>query len=116
MRAAADHLDVAVSSISRQIAQLEAEVGVALFEHGRRSVMLTDAGRLLIEYFGEQRTQRETFERRLADLKGLRAGRVRLAVGEGFVGEALSGVLSRFVAKHAGLNLDVQVTPSSSEV
>jgi DNA-binding transcriptional LysR family regulator len=41
MRAVADQLDVAVSSISRQISQLEAEVGVALIEHGRRTVMLT---------------------------------------------------------------------------
>lgn len=116
MRAAADHLDVAVSSISRQISQLETEVGVSLIEHGRRSVMLTEAGKLLIEYYTEQRDHRETFERRLADLKGLRAGRVRLAIGEGFIGGPLSGVLSRFVAKHTGLNLDVRVTASSSEV
>ena len=65
MRAAADQLDVAVSSISRQISQLEAEVGVALIEHGRRTVMLTEAGKLLIEYYAEQRTHRESFERRL---------------------------------------------------
>jgi DNA-binding transcriptional LysR family regulator len=116
MRAAADQLDVAVSSISRQISQLEAEVGVALIEHGRRTVMLTEAGRLLIEYYGEQRTHRENFERRLADLKGLKSGRVRLAIGEGFIGDPHSGVLSRFVAKHSGLNLDVRVTASSSEV
>ena len=116
MRAAADQLDVAVSSISRQISQLEAEVGVALIEHGRRSVMLTEAGKLLIEYYAEQRTHRETFERRLADLKGLKAGRVRLAIGEGFIGDPLSGLLSRFVARHSGLNLDVRVTASSSEV
>lgn len=116
MRAAADHLDVAVSSISRQISQLEAEVGVALIEHGRRTVMLTEAGKLLIEYYAEQRNHRETFERRLADLKGLRAGRVRLAIGEGFIGDPLSGLLARFVANHSGLNLDVRVTQSSSEV
>lgn len=116
MRAAADHLDVAVSSISRQISQLEAEVGVSLIEHGRRSVMLTEAGRLLIEYYTEQRAHRENFERRLSDLKGLRAGRVRLAIGEGFIGAPLSGVLSRFVARHGGLSLDVRVTASSSEV
>jgi DNA-binding transcriptional LysR family regulator len=116
MRAAADHLDVAVSSISRQISQLEAEVGVTLIEHGRRTVILTEAGRLLIEYYTEQREHRETFERRLADLKGLRAGRVRVAIGEGFIGDLLCGVLSRFVARHSGLSLDIRVTASSSEV
>src|SRR6202044_4071636 len=82
MRAAADQLGVAVSSVSRQISQLEAEVGMVLIEHGRRNVKLTEAGRLLIEYYAEQLTQRELFEGRLADLKGLRTGRIELAIGE----------------------------------
>src|SRR5882724_12218142 len=50
MRAAADLLAVAASSISRQIAQLEGEVGTALIERGARRLRLTEAGRLLIEY------------------------------------------------------------------
>ncbi len=92
MRAAADQLGVAVSSISRQISQLEAELGVALIEHGRRSLLLTEAGKLLIDYYSEQLTHRESFEARLADLKGLRTGRLSLAIGEGFIGTQLAGV------------------------
>ena len=53
---------------------------------------------------------------RLADLKGLRAGHVKLAIGEGFVGEALSGVLDRFSARHEGVQIEVQVADSSNEV
>ena len=44
MRAASEKLDVAVSSISRQIAQLEADIGLPLIERGRRSIKLTEAG------------------------------------------------------------------------
>ncbi len=116
MRAAADQLGVAVSSISRQISQLEAELGVGLIEHGRRSLLLTEAGKLLIDYYGEQLTHRASFESRLADLKGLRTGRLSLAIGEGFVGAQLAGLVSRFVSKHHGILLDVRVTASSSEV
>ncbi|NKF22618.1 LysR family transcriptional regulator [Solimonas marina] len=116
MRAAADKLGVAVSSISRQIAQLEAEIGMPLIEHGRRSVQLTEAGELTIRYYGEQLTHREDFESRLGDLRSLRAGHVTLAVGEGFMGEALSSVLSRFIAKHAGVSLSVQSVGSSNDV
>jgi DNA-binding transcriptional LysR family regulator len=116
MRAAADRLGVAVSSISRQISQLEAELGVALIEHGRRSLLLTEAGKLLIDYYSEQLTHRESFEARLADLKGLRTGRLSLAIGEGFIGAQLAGLVSRFVAKHRGILLDVRVMASSSEV
>jgi DNA-binding transcriptional LysR family regulator len=116
MRAAADKLGIAVSSISRQIAQLEAEAGVALIEHGRRAVRLTEAGALMIDYYNEQVAQREAFETRLADLKGMRAGHVRLAIGEGFLCEPLSNVLASFAARHDGLQVDVQVAASSNEV
>jgi len=116
MRAAADQLGVAVSSVSRQISQLEAEVGMVLIEHGRRNVKLTEAGRLLIEYYAEQLTQRELFEGRLADLKGLRTGRIELAIGEGFLGAPLSRLISRFVGKYQGLLVNVRVTASSNEV
>jgi DNA-binding transcriptional LysR family regulator len=116
MRAAADQLGVAVSSVSRQISQLESDVGVALIEHGRRNIKLTEAGALLIEYYNEQQTHREAFEARLADLKGLRAGRINLAIGEGFICTRLSGLLARFMARHRGLVVDVRITASSADV
>ncbi len=116
MRAAADLLAVAASSISRQIAQLEGEVGTALIERGARRLRLTEAGRLLIEYHEAQLTQREIFEARLSDLKGLRTGRISLAVGEGFVGTPLSTLINGFVCKNPGLQLDVHILASSREV
>jgi DNA-binding transcriptional LysR family regulator len=116
MRAAADSLGIAVSSISRQIAQLEAELGVPLIEHGRRSIKLTEAGKLMLEYYNEQVAQREVFEQRLSDLKGLRSGRINLAIGEGFISQALSSVLSRFLNAHSGILMEVRVVDSSNEV
>ena len=89
---------------------------MVLIEHGRRNVKLTEAGRLLIEYYAEQLTQRELFEGRLADLKGLRTGRIQLAIGEGFLGAPLSRLISRFTGKYQGLLVDVRVTASSNEV
>jgi DNA-binding transcriptional LysR family regulator len=116
MRAAADNLGVAVSSISRQISQLENEVGVALIEHGRRNIKLTEAGRLLVEHYSEQLRLQEATDARLSDLKGLRTGRVRIAIGEGFIGQPLSTLFTRFNAKHPGLLIDVHMSASSNEV
>jgi DNA-binding transcriptional LysR family regulator len=116
MRAAADKLGIAVSSISRQISQLEADLGVALIEHGRRTIKLTEAGMLLLDYHGEQVAQREVLDSRLADLKGLRSGRIDLVIGEGFISQALSGVLGRFMSTHPGILMDVRVVASSNEV
>lgn len=116
MRAAADKLGVAVSSISRQIAQLEAELDVPLIEHGRRQVMLTEAGELTLRHYSEQLQQQEEFESQLADLKSLKSGRIKLAIGEGFVGEALSRIITRFTTRHAGVSLTVHMADSSNEV
>jgi DNA-binding transcriptional LysR family regulator len=116
MRTAAQFLGVAASSISRQITQLESEIGAAIIEHGSHRVRLTEVGQLLVDYYEAQLSQRDTFAARLSDLKGLRSGRISLAVGEGFVGADLSAVLARFASRHPGLQMDVRVLAASSEV
>jgi DNA-binding transcriptional LysR family regulator len=116
MRAAAQLLGISASSISRQVTQLESEIGAAIIEHGSHRVRLTEVGQLLVEYYAGQLSQRETFESRLADLKGLRSGRIGLALGEGFVGADLSAALARLVNRHPGLQVDVRVLAASSEV
>jgi DNA-binding transcriptional LysR family regulator len=116
MRAAADSLGVAVSSVSRQISQLEADVGIALIEHGRRNIKLTEAGLLLTAHYSEQQQFNEALEAKLSDLKGLRTGRILLAIGEGFIGQPLSTLLTRFNAKHPGLFINVHMSASSNEV
>jgi DNA-binding transcriptional LysR family regulator len=116
MRAAADTLGVAVSSVSRQISQLETEVGIALIEHGRRNIKLTEAGVLLVEHYAEQLRLNEAFDARLSDVKGLRTGRIELAIGEGFIGQPLSALLIRFNARYPGLLINVHMSASSNEV
>ncbi len=116
MRAAADNLGVAVSSVSRQISQLEAEIGVGLIEHGRRTIKLTETGMLLVEHYTEQLRLNESFDAKLSDIKGLRTGRILLAIGEGFIGEPLSNLLIRFNARYPGLFVNVHMSASSNEV
>jgi DNA-binding transcriptional LysR family regulator len=116
MRAAADSLGVAVSSVSRQISQLEEELGLALIEHGRRNIKLTQTGELLIAHYSDQLRLNEAFEAKLSDIKGLRTGRIELAIGEGFVGHPLSNMLVRFNTKHPGLFINVHMSASSNEV
>ena len=108
MHAAGEKLDVAVSSISRQFAQLESQLGLPLIERGRRAIKLTHAGEMAVRYYRESITQRETLVSSIQALRGLHAGQVELSVGEGFV-NVLSGLLQSFATHHPGLRISVKV-------
>jgi DNA-binding transcriptional LysR family regulator len=114
MRAASDKLNVAVSSVSRQIANLESELGLLLIERGRRSIKLTEAGELALRYYRESVAHREVLDSSFQALRGLRAGNIQLAIGEGFVA-ALSLLLQQFLNKNAGVSLSV-TTASTLDV
>jgi len=103
MRAAGDKMGVAVSSVSRQIAQLEDEFGLLLIERGRRTIKLTQAGELAVNYYRRSQAERELFDSQIQDLRGLKAGRIELAMGEGFINGVFSGMLNDFLSKNAGI-------------
>lgn len=115
MRLASDKIGVAVSSISRQIAQLEREMGVALIERGRRSIRMTEAGRLAYEYYQGCVANEEAFMNRLHEHRQMKAGKVSIAVGEGFLGGFFSKVLEEFQGQHPGIAASVSVQ-STTEI
>src|SRR5436190_10818822 len=76
---AAARVRVAQPSLSQQIRKLEAEVGQPLFDRLPRSVVLTEAGRCLIEYARQILASIGDARRCVDELKGKIAGHV--AVG-----------------------------------
>lgn len=107
MRAASEHLGMAASSISRQIAGLEKDLGIDLIEKNRHRVQLTQAGERLIEYYRERRAQREALMTDLDDLKGLRNGYVRIATGKGLIRVVLARSVAEYTAANPGVRIDV---------
>jgi len=96
VRAAADALGINASVISRQVALLEREHGVALLErHGRR-VALTEIGLSLADHFREGARRDAEMLAQLEDYRGLRRGTLRIGVGEGRVENLLATVLAQF--------------------
>src|SRR3954454_25221170 len=75
--AAREH--VAQPSLSQQIQKLEAEIGQRLFDRLHRSVMLTEAGKCLLEYARKILVEIADARRCVDDLKHDVAG--QLAVG-----------------------------------
>jgi DNA-binding transcriptional LysR family regulator len=109
VRAAADRLDIAPSAVSRQIALLEAELALPLIERHKRGVHLTQAGRLLMEYYREQRAHQEDLLAKLQEVRGLRRGHIRLAVGEGFVSDLMGAPLHYFCKRYPDITLTLDL-------
>ena len=108
MRAASEFLDMAPSSISRQIAGLEKELGIELVERSRHTVQLTAAGQLVLQYYRDRLSQREALTSSIDDIRGHRKGHIVLAVGQGLVRMPLVCSLAEFVAKYPGLGLTIK--------
>jgi DNA-binding transcriptional LysR family regulator len=103
VRGAAEALGVEPSTISRAITGLETTLATRLIERGRRGVQLTEAGALLRDHLRREASEMEALQSRFDALKGMARGTVRVAVGEGFVGDLVGGALPGFAATHPGL-------------
>nr|WP_291861113.1 LysR family transcriptional regulator [Bradyrhizobium sp.] len=106
---AASRLGIAQPPLSRQIAQLEADLGVQLFDRSRSQIRLTQAGAVLLDRAREildrlERTQREV--KRIGE--GV-SGRLRIA----FVGSATYGVLPNVIKMFRSAYPDVELALSA---
>src|SRR5437868_902168 len=77
---AADVCSVSQPSLSAQIAQLEAALGVQLFERNRRRVLLTDAGRDVVERARRLLVEANDLRESSASLGDVLAGTLRVGV------------------------------------
>ncbi len=92
-RKAADKLFISQPGLSKQIQQLEGQLGVKLLDRDRRNVRLTKGG----EYLKQQVSQLEGFlEHTINHLKGLESG-IEGEVKIGFVGSAMQFVIPNFI-------------------
>jgi DNA-binding transcriptional LysR family regulator len=76
---AAEALSYTQSAVSQQISALEAETGMALLERHPRGVSLTAAGQTLVGHAEGILARLDTAEAALAEIAGLRGGRLRMA-------------------------------------
>lgn len=103
--AAAQALHYAQPSVSHHLARLEAETGTRLLQRVGRGVRLTEAGQLLAERAEEILGRLAAVETELAELSGLRSGRVRLAAFPSALGTFVPMAAAGFAAAHPGVDL-----------
>lgn len=112
---AAVRLNISQPPLSQQIQQLEKEIGIQLFERTRRSVHLTDAGRVFQK---EAYNVLESLERGISKARLTSRGETSwLSVG--FIGSStyalLPGILREFRQKYPEVDLVLQEIKSSEQ-
>lgn len=118
MRLASDRMGLAVSSISRQIATLEKDLGIPLFERGRRTIRMTEAGRLTYEHYKSQIASREQLFEQIRKLREAKLGHVEMAIGEGFLCRAFMQLIADFQHDHPGVSVNIRTatTPDAARM
>ncbi|WP_198045836.1 LysR family transcriptional regulator [Novosphingobium aquimarinum] len=113
IKKASETLNIAPSAIDRQVSQLEERLGVALFERLRTGIRLTAAGEILIDTIRRGRREIERAESVIDDLRGLRRGRVSLAIAEG-AAEFLSQAIATFHDAYPNIDFDLHVAEAQT--
>lgn len=93
---AADRLDMAQPPLSRQIKQLEEDLGAVLFNRGRSAITLTQAGERLMARGKDILSRLEDTKLEVRRLGQGAEGRLRI----GFVGSATFGILPNIIRSY----------------
>ncbi len=108
IRRAAERLNISHPPLSRQLHDLEQEIGVPLIVRGKRGVALSDAGALFLE------EARLIVSHAAQAIEGAReagrgeAGRLRIAYSFGYFDPSLAEVLTRFRRRFPKVAIQMQ--------
>ncbi|HJV24046.1 MAG TPA: LysR family transcriptional regulator [Aromatoleum sp.] len=100
---AARRLGLTSAAVGKNVARLEASLGIRLFQRSTRSLRLTEAGtRFLAEVSGSLATIQNAVAN-LADAEGQAAGTLKVSMGNAFGREHILPLLSDFLALHPAI-------------
>lgn len=107
VRRAGEHLFVASSAVSRQIALLETELGVPVFERHARGMTLTEAGRLLLQYAEDSRGRFDELRAVIQEYQSLMRGHVAIACVEGLLISFIPSAIREFANEFPAISVSV---------
>lgn len=102
---ASDECNISISALSRNIRQLESELGVALFNRDNRTVVLTQEGLKFIEYARETSSQWRLIRHELADTSDQLNGEISIYCSVTASYSFLFELLNRFRQVHPGIEI-----------
>lgn len=105
LTAAAKELGLSQPAVSQQIRKVETRLGVSVVERVGRRVRLTDAGQVLARYSVTINTALAAAAEEIADISGMKSGRVRLAAFPTASSTIVPRLLSYMTQSHPGIRL-----------
>jgi DNA-binding transcriptional LysR family regulator len=102
---AAEELSLAQPALSQQIAALEHELGVRLFDRTNRRVSVTDAGRAFVTRAERILADLDAAAEEMTAYSGGLRGRVVVGTYQSFAEHLLPKLLGRFHAEHPGIEV-----------
>src|SRR3569832_886087 len=106
---AAEELHLSQPAVSMQVKLLEDQVGLPLFEQLGKKIYLTEAGREMHRYSRAIAQQLHEAERVLAELKGVKRGRLSIAVAS-TANYFATRLLATFSQRYADVTISLDVT------
>lgn len=105
---AAEHENIAPSAVSRRISELEARLGVALFDRSLQGARLTPAGEVYVSGCREILRQVADLNTQMVDFSTGTRGSLRLACTSSSLSGRLPELLAIYAQSHPGISLDIQ--------
>jgi len=109
IRLAAERLHVAPSAVNRRIQDLEAELGLPLFERLPRGMRLTPAGELFVHHVRARQADLEKVRSEIEELQGLRRGQVNVLASQALAPHALPSAVAAFRQRHPLVEFQVRI-------
>ena len=105
--AAAESLHVAQPSLSRQMKDLEEELGVTLFERGNRRITLTEEGQVLRRRAEELVRLMQLTQEEIAQVKHQLIGSIRIGAGESQAFRFFAETAATLLKEHPDVQLHI---------
>ena len=105
--AAAEALHVSQPALSRQMKDLEEELGVTLFERGSRRITLTEEGMILRRRAEEMVRLMQMTEEEISQVKNHISGSVRIGAGESISFHYLSRAAASLAGEHPDIRFHI---------
>lgn len=114
--AAAARLNLSKSAVSKQVARLEAELGVQLLNRTTRRLSLTEAGTAVYEHCARIVAEAEAAQQVASQLHALPRGTLRIAVPAAFGHLHIAPGIPAFLQRHPELRVEIEMTERSVDL